>query len=197
MAVPAANPREVVRQFLIDQGLGVANDSSPPPPKDNSVWPVSAGPLPKDQGEFSDNWVSVQTNGAVNGGRNFRDGDRNAYPQVTIIVRSFDEFVGEYRGRQIEGALDLIGVDPARNDAGVGLGPVDVHVGRTDEDFTILSALVTVPTTKIGQEDFRDRPIFTLNARLSMEVQDVPSTSLLAEDGVGLLAGDGVYLVWG
>lgn len=149
-----ATPAEVVRQYLIDLRL-IGDENA-------GDWASGTGQLPAQQ--TSDNFVAVSDTGAVLFPKNLRTGDRAPHPTISITVRSLTYPTGARKASDISLALDAVGTLTSFG----GAAAVPVEVG--DEDYVLQTVTVLAPgPMPIGQEEEKQRYLFVLNARLTMD----------------------------
>jgi hypothetical protein len=156
-----ASPADAVRLYLVRTGVAIPASQTPA----TGQWPITTGDLPTDP----DNCLAVQDSGGFVRGRIQRDGRTVVFPNVIIVIRSVPYANGMNKGRQIMALFEKIGLPADRG----GVGEVSVTV--ESQTWVIHAAHLTVPTTKIGQEEKNRRQLFTINYRLSLQA---PAASL-------------------
>lgn len=149
------SPADVLRLYFVQTGVAISSSATPLA----GQWPIVTGDLPS---SGQDNYLAIQDSGGMLDGRTLSDSKTQVHPRVIIVVRSLQYPVGFEKGRQITTLMDLIGKPVSRG----GVGTPSITISSLV--WTLLSATLSIPITKIGQEEKNNRQLFTINYRLTL-----------------------------
>lgn len=93
------SPADVVRQLLIDLGLGTAISTAGAP---TGAWPVYHASAPPEP----DRIITVRSTTGIDGGRSHPDGERLTHHGIQVAIRSVSESEGYIKANAIAIALD-------------------------------------------------------------------------------------------
>ena len=138
------SPADVVRQLLIDLGLGTN-------PDDSGAWPIYCSQTPS----TPDSAITVYDTEGRQGGRVMTDGERQEHSGIQIAIRDANHVNGFAKSKLLAIALDKT---VSQNSVVISEATYLVHsISRTGD---VIVAGKNVPTDK--------RNLFTINAVVSL-----------------------------
>lgn len=144
------SPADIIRQLLVDLGLG--NDSN------SNTWPTFVGSEPGSP----DNVLTVFNTAGRDQGRHMIDGTRQTFPGVQIRVRSALPAVGYSKAGTIADALDASVYNRTVN--------VETINGVAAASYTVHALSRTTDVLDIGKDVPNSRrSIYTINATVTLK----------------------------
>lgn len=144
------SPARVVRQMLVDLGLGVAGDYDQTGRYTGGDWPVFAASEP----DLPDECLTVYDTTPIDDGSIMIDGERQEHQGVQIRVRAREHDAGWLKARAVAVALDE--------------SVYDETVTIDGTTYLVMSANRQGGIAVLGKEPTSRRNLFTLNALVTM-----------------------------
>lgn len=160
-----ASPADLLRLFFVNTGIAIPASQTPTA----GQFQVVTDSLPKE----GDNYLAIQDTGGYIQGRIHRDGRTILFPRITISVRSINYPTGMDKGRQIQAVLEKVGLPVASG----GIWRPQFAINTTGV-WVLVAAHLTVPITKIAEEEANRRQLFTINYQLTVEAPLVDLSGL-------------------